>query len=152
MDRNHSAAWELPRSQGAPAQIQAPGMGLELFFSVAKSIIMGFLLWKIVKDQPGKWALAAESPISLLPLPLKRRREIFAFPQHHVLRDGEKSYALPYSLAQWEWNLLSALNFIIPLQNPLLLCYAPAKILFIAIKKAAEVPIIFFIICTELSK
>lgn len=94
------------------------------------------------------------SPISLLSLPLERRRETFAFPRCCILRDGEKSCAVPESLAQWEWNLLLALCFIIPLQNSLLLCYAPAKILFIAIKKAAEAPINFFIIiiCTELRR
>lgn len=68
------------------------------------------------------------------------------------LRDEEKSCAVPYSLAQWESNLLSALSFIIPLQNPLLLCYAPAKIPFIAIKKAAEVPFFIITIRTEPSK
>lgn len=55
-----------------------------------------------------------------------------------------QSCAPPYSVSQWAQNLLSALSFIIPFQNPLLLFYAPAKILFIAIKKATEVPIILF--------
>lgn len=68
------------------------------------------------------------------------------------LRDEEKTCAVPYSLAQWESNSLSALSFIILLQNPLLLCYAPTKIPFIAIKKAAEMPFLITIICTEPSR
>lgn len=96
-----------------------------------------------MKYKPGKRAPAVENLISLILL-LLISRDILEFLQHCVLRDEAESCALPYSVSQGEQNFLSALSFIIPFQNPLLLCYAPAEILFIAIKKATEVAIILF--------
>lgn len=73
-----------------------------------------------MKYKPGKQALAIESLISLVSL-LLRSREILGFLQHCALRDEAESCAPPYSVSQCAQNLPSALSFIIPFQNPLVL-------------------------------